>query len=74
MRGATTVICKAAIALILWPRAHFIHTIPTLREEFVCAISGRVINLNIQYLISTQAALAREDEVRQAEDGPHEVE
>jgi hypothetical protein len=74
MRGATTVIRKVAIALILRPRGHFIHTMPTLREEFVCAISGRLISLNIQYLFSTQAALAREDEVRHAEDGPREVE
>jgi hypothetical protein len=74
MRGATSAIRKLAIALILKPRGHFIHTMPTLREEFVCAVSGRLINLNIQYLISTQAPLAREDEVRHAEDEPHEVE
>jgi hypothetical protein len=56
------------------PRDHFIHTMPTLREEFVCAVSGRLINLTIKYLTSTQAALAREDEVREADEGPHDLE
>jgi hypothetical protein len=47
---------------------------PTLREEFVCAVSGRLINLNIKDLISAQAALAREDEICQADEGPHDLE
>jgi hypothetical protein len=74
MRGSPTVIRKVAISLILQPRDHFIHTIPTLRGEFVCRVSDRVINLNIKDLVTAQAALAREHEVRQADEGAHDLE
>jgi hypothetical protein len=37
-------------------------------------VSGRVINLNVKDLISAQAALAREHEVRQADEAVHDLE
>jgi hypothetical protein len=52
MRGATMAIRRVAIVLILRSLGHCIHTMPALWEEFVCAVSGRLINLNIQYLIN----------------------
>jgi hypothetical protein len=39
---------KALIAFVLQSREHFLHQMPTLREEFICAISGRLININIK--------------------------
>jgi hypothetical protein len=71
LQGATTRIRKVAIALILQGREHFIHQMPTLREEFVCAISGRLINLNIKYLAQTERTFAQEDEL-QADAGDQE--
>jgi hypothetical protein len=63
-QGATTVIRKCAMALIMQPRGHFLHALSTLREEFICAVEDRLINLNIKFLIGAQRAMAREDEVR----------
>jgi hypothetical protein len=64
MQGATTLIRKVAVALILQGREHFVHHMATLREEFVCAVSGRLINLNIKYLAETERTLAQENELR----------
>jgi hypothetical protein len=52
------------MALTMQPRGHFVHALATLREEFICAIEGRLINLNIEFLIGAQRAMSREDEVR----------
>jgi hypothetical protein len=67
-QGATALIRKAAIGLVMQRRDHFIRAMPTLREEFTCAVSGRLINLNIKYLIRAQKILDREDELRRGED------
>jgi hypothetical protein len=64
-QGASTRIRKALISLILQPRDHFIHQLTTLREEFVCAVSGRLVNLRIRFLAKAQRSyFAREDEIR----------
>jgi hypothetical protein len=46
----------------------------TLREEFVCAVSGRLIPLNIKYLAETERTLAQENERRAdaSDEGPKE--
>jgi hypothetical protein len=64
IQGAATVIRKAAISLVMRPRDHFIHRLPTLREEFICATEGRLVNMNIKFLISAQRIMAEEDELR----------
>jgi hypothetical protein len=55
-----------AISLCLQPRKHFIHTRHTLREEFLCASAGQLININLKWLIKAQKRLflALEDEIR----------
>jgi hypothetical protein len=50
LKGSTTVIRKVLTSLIMQQRDHFIHQIITLREEFICAIFGCLINLNIPFL------------------------
>jgi DNA polymerase III delta prime subunit len=65
LQGSTTLIRKVLISLILQPRDHFIHQLTTLREEFICAVSGRLINLTITFRSRAQRrCFAREDEIR----------
>jgi hypothetical protein len=67
-RGVATLIRKVLISLALQPRDHFIHQLGTLREEFICAVSGRPTNLKIKFLEQAeQRYLVREDEIRAAE-------
>jgi hypothetical protein len=47
---ATTLMRKSLIALVMPPRGYCLHEMGTLREEFICALSGRPVNLNITYL------------------------
>jgi hypothetical protein len=54
LQGCTTFIQKVLISLILQPRDHFIHQLITLREEFVCAGFGRLVNLNIKFIAQAQ--------------------
>jgi hypothetical protein len=68
IQGATGLIRKVAISLVMQRRDHFIHAMPTLREEFICTVSGWLINLNMKDLIRTQKLLAREDELRRGEE------
>jgi hypothetical protein len=66
---------KVLISLILQPPDHFIHQLTTLREEFICAASGRLINLAITFPSRVQKwRFAREDEVRSenSDDNPTE--
>jgi hypothetical protein len=52
------------ISLILQPRDHFIHQLISLREEFICAVFGRLVNLNKKFIAQAQKRyLAREDEI-----------
>jgi hypothetical protein len=52
------------ISLILQPRFHFIHQLIALPEEFICAVFGRLVNLNIKFIAQTQRRyFAREDEI-----------
>jgi hypothetical protein len=61
----TTRIRKVLIYLILQPKDHFIHSLETLREEFLCVTYGQLLNLQLKLLFGAQtASLAREDEVR----------
>jgi hypothetical protein len=49
----------------LQPRDHFIHQLTSLREEFICAVSGRLVNIQIKYLAQVERqCFAREDEIR----------
>jgi hypothetical protein len=62
--GCTTLIRQMLISLILQPRDHFIHQMITLREEFICAIFGRLVKLNIKFIAQTQRRyFARDDEI-----------
>jgi hypothetical protein len=52
------------ISLILQPRYHFIHQLITLREHFIYAAFGRLVNLNIKFMAQAQRRyFAREDEI-----------
>jgi hypothetical protein len=64
-QGATRRIRKVLISFILQPRDHFIDQLTTLREEFICAVYGRLINITITFLAQAQRrCFAREDEIR----------
>jgi hypothetical protein len=64
LQGCTALIRKALISLILQPRDHFTHQLITLREEFICAVFGRLVNLNITFIAQPQRRyFAREDEI-----------
>jgi hypothetical protein len=53
------------MSLILQPRDHFVHQLKTLREEFICAVSGRLVNLTITFLSWVQKrCFQREDAIR----------
>jgi hypothetical protein len=65
LQVSTSLIGKVLIVLILQPRDHFIHELATLREQFIYAVYGRLINLDIKYLAQAQRrCFAREDEIR----------
>jgi hypothetical protein len=51
---STTPFPKVLISLILQPRDPFIHQLTTLRDEFICAVSGRWINLNLKFRAQAQ--------------------
>jgi hypothetical protein len=52
------------ISLILQPRDQFIHQLITLREESICAVFGRLFNLNIKFIAQAQRRyFARENEI-----------
>jgi hypothetical protein len=61
---ATTLMRKSLIALVMQPRGYFLHEMGTLREEFICALSGRLVNLNIKYLAEMEKDLFQEDKIR----------
>jgi hypothetical protein len=64
-QGATTLIRRVLIALVLQPRGYFIHQLPNLGEEFICAVSGRLVNIAIKFLAQAERRyFAREDEIR----------
>jgi hypothetical protein len=50
LQGSGTLIRRMLISLILQPREYFIHQFITLREEFICAGFGRLINLKIKFV------------------------
>jgi hypothetical protein len=50
---------------MLQSRDHFIQGIETLREEFICAVSGRLVNIATNWLLAAQCShFSREDEIR----------
>jgi hypothetical protein len=64
LQGCTTLIRKVLISLILQPRDHFIHQVIALREEFISAVFGRLVNLNIKCIAQAQRRyFAREDDI-----------
>jgi hypothetical protein len=64
LRDCTTLIRKVLISLLLQPRDHFIRQLITLREEFICAVFGRLVNLNIKFIAQAQRRyFSREDEI-----------
>jgi hypothetical protein len=65
LHGSTTLIQKVLITLIVQPRDHFVHELGTLGAEFICAVYGRLIDMDIKYLAQAQRRyLAWEDEIR----------
>jgi hypothetical protein len=73
MQGSTKRIGKILICLMLQPRDHFLHALETLRGEFLCSVSRRLINIHINWLVAAQRSyLVREDEIRGI-DGPKMV-
>jgi hypothetical protein len=64
LQSCTTPIREVLVSLILQPRDHFIHQLITLREEFICAVFGHLVNMNIKFLAHSQRrCFAREDEI-----------
>jgi hypothetical protein len=62
--GAATLIREVLISLILQLCDHFIHQLATLREEFVCVVYGRLINLKAKFLAQEERrCFEREDEI-----------
>jgi hypothetical protein len=59
----TTQIRKVLISLMLQPRTHFLHSMETLREEFLCATYGRLVNIQVKWLLAAQHLRARQDEI-----------
>jgi hypothetical protein len=75
LQGGATPIRRALISLILQPRDHFIHQLIALREEFICAVFGRLVNLNIKFIAQAQRQyFAKKDEIldQNPEGGPKE--
>jgi hypothetical protein len=65
LHGSPPLIRKVLILLISHPRDHSIHDSTILREDFIRAASGRLINLSIKFLPQAQRrCFAREDEIR----------
>jgi hypothetical protein len=64
LQGCTTLIRKVLISLLLQLGDRFIHQLITLREELICAIFCRLVNLNIKFIAQAQRRLfTREDEI-----------
>jgi hypothetical protein len=64
LQRSTAPIRKGLISLILQPWDHFVHQLITLREEFICAVFGRLVNLNIKLIAQARRRyFAREDEI-----------
>jgi hypothetical protein len=64
LQDCKALIRKVLISLILQPRDHFIHQLITLQEEFICAVFGCLVNLNIKLIAQVQRRyFAREDEI-----------
>ena len=69
----TTKIRHSLICLLLRPRNHFIHQIPSLREEYLCATFGRLANISLQYNLKCQRNyFQREDEIDSPDDDEKE--
>ena len=69
----TTKIRHALICLLLRPRDHFIHQLPSLREEYLCATFGRLSNIYLQYNLKCQKNFfQREDEIDHPDDDEKE--
>jgi hypothetical protein len=51
VQGVTTRFRKIVICLTLQPREHFIHSLEALWEKFLCAINGRLVNLQVKRLL-----------------------
>jgi hypothetical protein len=66
IQGSTTRIRKILICLMLQSRNHFIHGLETLREEFLCAIAGLLVNIFLKWMLGARRChFAREDEIRE---------
>jgi hypothetical protein len=69
LKGASIIMRKTLISLVLQGRGHFIHKLGSLREALICSVPGRLFNLTIKYLAGAEKDFfAREDEVRQDAD------
>jgi DNA-directed RNA polymerase len=56
------------ISLELQPHDHFIYQLGTLREEFMCTVSGRLMNLKVKFPEQAERKyLVRQDEIRAAD-------
>jgi hypothetical protein len=63
-QDSAALIQKVLISLILQRRDHFVHQLITLREEIVCAVFSRLINLNKKFLAQAQRrCFASENEI-----------
>jgi hypothetical protein len=64
LQSFTTLIRRVLISFILQPWYHLIHQLTTLRDEFICAVFVRLVNLNTKFIAQAQRRhFAREDEI-----------
>jgi hypothetical protein len=55
---------------MLQGKDHFIHGLEALCEEFLCAISGRLVNISLKWMLAAQRSyFARENEIRERDGG-----
>jgi hypothetical protein len=65
LQGSTMLIRKVLTSFILSSRDHFVYQLNALREEFICAVSGRLVDLTMACLSRGQKrCFAREDAIR----------
>jgi hypothetical protein len=68
MKKCRILIRKVLICLMSQSRDHSMHAMEIPREEFICAISGRLVHIAVKNLFAAQRSFfAREDEIRAIE-------
>jgi hypothetical protein len=63
LHRVTSIIRRVLICLLFQPRDHLLQQLTMLREEFICALSERLSNIQVSHLINAERQhFTREDE------------